>query len=262
MAKMATKANNSNEKGSSGRAFPALLRPLKWLGILLAGGCLVAVLVFSTIWLFSLNTDNVFPINRVELKGQTYTDVRELHGVLKEIEDRGFFTADMQLVAEKLESLAWVRNVQLRKIWPDTLQVTIQEHEPFAYWGNDGVVSVQGEVFYPNQLPEQAWVHLNGPDSLAKDLTGLLQMYQQQLQQKNLTIEQMQLSERGAIDLTLSGDVKVNLGKVHVEQRLERLIQYFDVLVAQKNAPLAYVDMRYENGLSVKWAEANNSNIN
>ncbi|NVK21012.1 MAG: FtsQ-type POTRA domain-containing protein [Kangiellaceae bacterium] len=254
MAKMATRAQKRDVK-NRGDSIKALVKPMKWFAGLLAGGLVAVALVFAGVWLFSINTDNVFPINRVEITGQQFTQAKDIHGALRAIEDRGFFTMDMQQAEQVMQEIAWIKKVQLRKIWPDTLQIVVREHKPFAYWGKDGVVSDDGEVFYPNQLPEANWVSLNGPDSLAKDLTQLLQNYQQQLQQQKLVIQKMDLSERGSIDLTLQGDIKVYLGKVHVEQRLERLLQYFEVLTAQNKQQLAYLDMRYQNGMAAKWID-------
>lgn len=256
MAKMATRGDNKQ------RSYKGLVKPMKWIVGLLAGSVVALALVFAGIWAFSINTDNVFPINKVEMQKQHFTDALGVYEVLRSIDDRGFFTLDMGKAEEKLVSLPWIKSVHLRKVWPDTLQVMVQEHQPIAYWGDAGVVSVEGAVFYPDSLPETDWVHLQGPDAMARDLTELLQLYQEQLLQKNMVIEKMQLSQRGAIDLVLTDGLKVRLGNVHVEARIERFLQYIDNVKQQKEATLAYVDLRYQNGMAAKWLEHEASVIN
>lgn len=248
MAKMATR-----EERKQARSFKGWLKPLKWVLAIASGSAVVVALVFAGIWVFSINTDNVFPINRLEVYQQRFTSAGEVKIAMKSIDDRGFFTMDMKTAEKTFVSLPWVKSVQLRKVWPDTLQVTVDEYEPLAYWGMNGVVSVDGVVFYPEQLPEMNWVKLQGPDEMAKDLTVLLQTYQEQLLKRALFIEGMQLSERGAISLTLGDGLKVQLGKVHVEERLERLLNHIDVLKTHKSDQLAYVDLRYQNGFAAKW---------
>lgn len=248
MAKMATR-----EERKQAKSFTGWLKPVKWLLAVASATAVVVALVFAGVWAFSINTDNVFPINRLEVFEQQFTSSSEVKFAMKSIEDRGFFTMDMKVAEDKFVSLPWIKSVQLRKVWPDTLQVTVEEYEPLAYWGMNGVVSVEGQVFYPQQLPEMKWVKLQGPDEMAKDLTVLLQTYQEQLLKKALLIEGMQLSERGAISLTLSDGLKVQLGKVHVEERLERLLNHIDVLKTHKSDQLAYVDLRYQNGFAAKW---------
>ncbi|AOE50462.1 cell division protein FtsQ/DivIB [Kangiella sediminilitoris] len=249
MAKMATRSEKQQ------RSFSGLIKPLKWAVGLLGGALVAAGLVFGGIWVVSLNTDNVFPINKVELRKQQYTHALGVYEVLRSIEDRGFFTMDMALAEEKLLQLPWVKKAQLRKIWPDTLQVVVTEHQPMAYWGDSGVVSRFGEVFYPVELPNADWVKLSGPDNMAKDLTELLQLYQEQLLQKNMVIEKMELTQRGAIDLVLAEGLTVRLGNVHVEERIERFLQYIDSVKEQKDAKLAYVDLRYQNGMAAQWVD-------
>lgn len=248
MAKMATR-----EERKQANSFKGWLKPLKWVLAIASASAAVIAFVFAAIWVFSINTDNVFPINRVEVFKQQYTSADEVKIAMKSIDDRGFFTMNMEVAEEKFVSLPWIKAVQLRKVWPDTLQVTVEEYEPLAYWGMNGVVSTEGKVFYPEQLPEMSWVKLQGPDEMAKDLTVLLQSYQEQLMKKSLFIEAMQLSERGAISLTLSDGLRVQLGKVHVEERIERLLNHIDVLKTHKSDPLAYVDLRYQNGFAAKW---------
>lgn len=247
MAKMATRSDKPE------RSIEGLAKPFKWVAGLLAGSIVAIALVFGGIWVFSVNTDNVFPISKVELTNHQFTDAVGVYKVLRSIEDRGFFTMKMEPAEEQLVKLPWIKAVQIRKVWPDTLQVSVVEHEPMAYWGAAGVVSTDGEVFYPTTLPQENWVLLQGPDVMAKDLTELLQLYQEQLLQKDMVIEKMELSQRGAINLVLTNGLEVKLGNVHVEERIERFLQYIDSVKEQKEATLAYVDLRYQNGMAARW---------
>lgn len=258
MAKMATRSDKQNQSVDMKR----WVRPLKWIVGLLAGSLVAIALVMGSIWAFSVNTDNVFPISKVELVKHQFTDATGVYEVLRSMDDRGFFTFDMIEAEQALTTLPWVKSVQLRKVWPDTLQVTVTEQEPMAYWSLNGVVSVEGEVFYPNSLPQENWVQLEGPDNMAKDLTELLKLYQEQLFKKNLMIEKMELSERGAINIVLRDGLEVRLGNVHIEERIERFLQYIDSVKEQKEATLAYVDLRYQNGMAARWLESESSEIN
>lgn len=259
MAKMATKGSTNKNAGKE--RLVGLAGSFKWMVGLLAGGLAAVAIVFATLWLFSVNTDNVFPINRIEVRGQHYVQAQEIHSALKNVKDRGFFTMDMQLAETKLLEISWINHVQLRKVWPDTLQVSVVEHVPFAYWGEKGVVSTEGRVFYPLNIPTGNWVHLQGPSHLAKELIDILETYQSALLEKNMPIQRMDLSESGALNLELSDGLAIRLGKVHREERLERLIQHIEVLKAHKSEPLEYVDLRYQNGMTAKWVSNDKPSI-
>jgi len=72
----------------------------------------------------------------------------------------------------------------------------------------------------------------------------------------------MKLSQRGAINLVLTDGLEVRLGNVHVEERIERFLQYIDSVRQQKEATLAYVDLRYQNGMAAQWLENETSVTN
>src|SRR4051812_23767742 len=74
-----------------------------------------------------------------------------------------FFTMDLDRSRAALAKVPWVRKVALRRQWPARLEVTIEEHVPFARWNDAALVNSQGELFsadYNGELPQ-----FNGPDS-------------------------------------------------------------------------------------------------
>ncbi len=265
MTKKKGKANvrNQRQKGGGHKLLLQKVRTwLKWLAGLTAGIGLTLALVFIGVWAVGIETDNWFPLNRLEVKGQRYTEASELYETFRNIEKRGFFSMDMQQTEAVITQLPWVKSVQLRKVWPETLNLQLIEHQPLAFWGDGGVVSKQGQVFYPNELPAKKWVKLNGPENIASELTELLQQYQAQLAQKELFVRSIELTDRGAINLTLDDGVEVKLGNYKVAERLERFISQFDNVRQYKDESLAYVDLRYQNGLVAAWGSNSAGNLN
>ena len=70
---MAKKQNKRNVRTSAKnkRSFSGVLakvkQSMKWLFGLLAGAALAGVLVFGVIWLMAVDTNNVYPLNRLEV---------------------------------------------------------------------------------------------------------------------------------------------------------------------------------------------------
>ena len=68
-----------------------------------------------------------------------------------------FLSVDLDAVRRAFESLPWVRNVEVRRIWPDRIEVSIEEHVALARWGADTqarrLVNTYGEVF-ESDLPD------------------------------------------------------------------------------------------------------------
>lgn len=261
MAKKQNKRNvrQTREKNSKDNILMKVKSSMKWVVGLFAGISLTLSLIFIGIWVIGIETSNWFPLNRLEVQGQKYTQAEELYNSLQKIEDRGFFSMDIEQAESEINALPWVKSVQLRKVWPKTLSLTLLEHKPLAFWGENGVVSKEGEVFYPSELPKEDWVILSGPDAIASELTELLQMYQNELSKKQLVVSSIDLSERGAVSLELQDGISVKLGKYQVAERLGRFLAQIDTLKSYKKDPIAYVDLRYENGLVAAWDKNGNS---
>jgi hypothetical protein len=89
-----------------------------------------------------------------------------------------FFTLDLQSARQVFESLPWVRHAVVQRVWPNRLEVTLEEHKPAAVWkgdeGNDRLVNTYGEVFEANvgdvdddDLPEFSGDEASAPEMLA-----------------------------------------------------------------------------------------------
>lgn len=256
MAKKQNKRNvrHTRKEKSDGNILMKIKNSMKWVFGMFAGVVLTLSLIFIGIWIVGIETSNWFPLSRLEVQGQKYTQAEELYNSFQKIQDRGFFSMNMQSAEKEISALPWVKKVQLRKIWPETLSLTLVEHQPLAFWGEKGVVSKEGKVFYPKSLPQEKWVTLTGPDAIASELTELLQMYQTELAKKELSVASIELSERGAVSLKLQDGANVKLGKYQVAERLGRFLEQIDTLKNYKKDPLAYVDLRYQNGLVVAWS--------
>src|SRR3954469_632451 len=72
---------------------------------------------------------SVAHVTRTQVEAIT---ARELSG--------NFFTLDLNAARAAFEKLPWVRAVNVRRQWPDRLDVVIEEHVPLARWGNDAIV--------------------------------------------------------------------------------------------------------------------------
>ena len=48
-----------------------------------------------------------------------------------------FFTTDLQKDKRAFESVPWVRQAIVRRIWPNRLAVRLEEHRPAAAWGSE-----------------------------------------------------------------------------------------------------------------------------
>ena len=99
----------------------------------------------------------VFPLREVRMS-ETFQHVtpEQVEAIVRGEIDGNFFTVNLPRVRAAFERLPWVRKVEVRRQWPDRLDVALEEHVPLARWGADALVNTHGEVFtaaYDGKLP-------------------------------------------------------------------------------------------------------------
>jgi cell division protein FtsQ len=226
----------------------AARRVLRWLSVLLLVGLMVGAGHQILRW-----EPQYLPIRVVTVDGELQrlspkrlqaTVIDHLHG--------GIVTQDLGELKEAVEALAWVRSASLRRVWPDRLDLTVVEHKPLCRWGEDGLVSDEGVVFrppvteFPKGLPTLAAV-----DERAPLLVARYRAWSPRFAARGLAIERMLLDARGAWSIRTDAGFGLALGKLEVEERAGRFLRAWPSLDAVGSPE--QVDMRYSNGLSVRW---------
>ena len=90
----------------------------------------------------------LFPVKEVRVLGALEHVTREqVETTVRRQLTGNFFTVDLAAARRAFERLPWVRRVEVRRVWPDRLQVTLEEHVALARWGDSGLVNTHGEVF-------------------------------------------------------------------------------------------------------------------
>ena len=177
-----------------------------------------------------------------------------------------FFTVNLEKVRASFEKLPWVRHAEVRRRWPATLELTIEEHKPVAYWrrGDDGdtrLISASGEVFAAAtnaQLPE-----FSGPEGSAPLLLARYQEFLETLRPLQRQVVKLNLSDRQAWQLKLDDGLTVNLGREQTRRplndRLQRFVAVRDVAMTGASSKFGgrpmVADLRYPNGFVLKAAQ-------
>ncbi|MBD8525459.1 cell division protein FtsQ/DivIB [Pseudomarimonas arenosa] len=169
---------------------------------------------------------------------------------------RGFFAVDLEAVRASVASLAWVASVDVRKRWPNALELSIREHQPIARWGEGYLVSLDGQLF--EEPKRGAPEGLPTLDSPRPRLAETLRFYQQAkplVAELGLPLDSVRLSARGSWSLRL-GDARLMLGRVEPMARLQEVWPLLVKVVQADARPLLRADFRYGNGFALHWGEA------
>lgn len=169
--------------------------------------------------------------------------------------DGGILTQDLSKLKAAVEGLAWVDTAGVRRLWPDRLVISVDEHEPVARWGEGGLVTAAGIVFrpHPEEMPPGLPL-LSGADEQAPVVAERFSQWRPRFAAQRLSIDWIDFDPRGAWTLHTDAGFTLALGKRQVERRLDRFLRAYPAIIAAGRP--ASVDMRYSNGLAVSWLEA------
>ncbi|MEK7231864.1 MAG: FtsQ-type POTRA domain-containing protein [Pseudomonadota bacterium] len=197
----------------------------------------------------------VFPLREVRVDGELAHVTREQLETLARREVKGnFFTLDLGEARAAFASLPWVRGAEVRRQWPDRLDVALEEHVPLARWSNAALVNTHGEVFtaeFDGKLPLFA-----APDEVsAKEIAIQYGYFQRRLATIGQVPVEVRVSPRRAWQVQLASGLTLRLGRERIEARLDRYIAVHDRTLSRLQRNLDYVDLRYPNGFAVRIPE-------
>lgn len=217
-------------------------------GILVLGLVVGVVLNFSSISRY-INR----PITTIEVSGagQFATDAKVTR-LLQPLVGAGFFDLDVKLAQVTLEQDPWIFSAALKRSWPDTLRVDVAEQVAIARWGTDGLINQYGQIFTPQRTASLTSLPvLSGPQDAHEQMMEHYQRFSQILFAAGGRLTGLSLSPRGSWELTLNDETRVMLGRVDVEEKLQRFVDFYNTQFMASNVTLENVDMRYENGVAV-----------
>jgi cell division protein FtsQ len=196
----------------------------------------------------------VFALRHVEITGDAQHVTRaQVDAIVKSTVKGTFFTVDLRRMRVAFEKLPWVREVKLRRHWPDRLEVSMTEHVPLARWGSAALVNTQGELFqaaYDGKLPVFV-----GPPGTSKEIAIQYEFFHRNLAAIQARPVLVQLTPRRAWQVKLENGPTLELGRQDVEARLARFIAVHARTLGTLNRRIDYVDLRYPNGFAVRIPE-------
>ncbi|HSW94439.1 MAG TPA: cell division protein FtsQ/DivIB [Gammaproteobacteria bacterium] len=214
-------------------------------------------LLFLAIVLFcveKIRDMNEFPIRRVKIYGVNHLDVRETQHMLLPFVSKGFFAVDVFDVREQLLQIPWISDVSVRRVWPDGVLITVTEKHPVARWNDDRLLGSAGEVFNPASGSFSADLpHLIGPEG---QQMAVLQFYSKMstlFSPLHLKIRRIELSPYLSWEIELTNGMKMRLGYKDVLTRVSHFVKVYPKIVGERAGDVDYVDLRYPNGLAVRW---------
>jgi cell division protein FtsQ len=221
---------------------------LNWIANLLFAMSVVVMLYAA---LYAVVHLPIFPLREVKVDGQLSHVSREQVKLIVDKHLKGnFFTLDLIQARNAFEKLPWARNVSLRRRWPDSLEVMIEEHQELARWGTVALVDTHGDLFHAASGTDLPVFY--GPGDGAMEIAAQYGEFSKSLKVANLEVANLTLTPRRAWQITTKNGMVIELGRVEMQARLDKFANVYNTTIAGLNKKIAYVDLRYPNGFAMR----------
>jgi len=224
----------------------------------LAAGALVgiAVLVFGVALAQLLLRSPHLPVREIRvITPLGKTSKQEIESATRGRIAGNFFAVEPAEIRAGLQQLPWVRRVTVRRVWPDRLEVGIEEHIALARWGRDALVNTNGERF--TAKTDAALPIFIAPTGHEAEVTLRYGSFKALVAPLGVEPERVVLSQRLAWQLRLSNGLHLMLGRDgdQAEARLRRFVGVYDSTLKAMQRKHEYVDLRYPNGFALRVPE-------
>ncbi len=192
-------------------------------------------------------------IERVTVEGRRHTTDAEITAALQANPNTILLGFDTDAAKARLEAVPWIRHAQVMRWLPATLQVVIEEREPYAIWQSKGktyVVDAEGAVLAP--ALREAYQHLpfvvgEGAGKNARELYAALEGYDGL---KAQTVAAIRVGDR-RWNLRLVSGLEIMLPDAAVEAALDSFTK-LDESRGLLKRDIAAVDLRLLDRITVR----------
>ena len=194
-------------------------------------------------------------VQEVHLSGRRQADQRLVIAALGARRDDPILTFDLTAARERLESVGWVRTANIARRLPSTIEVKLEEREPFALWQNRGelrLIDREGVVITGQDLGRYARLPMVVGDDAAKHAAALLDLLSNQPAVQARVEAAVRVGGR-RWNLRLQNGVDVLLPELEAAQALQRLV-LLDAEQKILERELLVIDLRVSDRLILRLA--------
>lgn len=175
----------------------------------------------------------------------------------------GFFRTSVRAIQKDLLQLPWIKAVVVQKKWPDSVLIKLTLGDTVAKWNKNAYLLDGGVVYQtPKPLAKGVLPELNSSQNDASALLELYYAFKADLATDALSIQALNETDTHEYIIILNNGIVLNLGDKNLQQRVHRFVKTYPFELVDKAGNIAYVDLRYENGMAVGWRSDNQASKN
>lgn len=203
-------------------------------------------------------------LNIISIKGNvTHNDISSIRNHLAPNISGNFYSINLAATKQLFESMPWINQAVIRRVYPSQLEVKLIEYKSKAIWGvreDMKMVDEMGIIFEANTEDEEYdhMPQLIGPEGQSKFMLDMYKDISNALSPLKSRLKILELNARGSWVLTLDNDAHLELGRgsaVDVIDRISKFAVGAEQILAKlnkKTIDIQYVDLRHSEGYALR----------
>jgi len=191
----------------------------------------------------------VYPIEEIEITSTTSNyDNKKIDDIVASIQGQDLLSLDISDIKRSIRSDDWIRDVEIKKSFPDTLEIIIISQKPFAIY-NAKIMMIDGTIIESPSLPLDLPIIIDYTNDSVNSMNIMI-LTDKLLQKIDLDIKQVEI-HNSLIKVFTSTNILIS-DRVNYEVNLNRLVLTFQDLKKLFKREIKSIDMRYSNGFAIK----------
>lgn len=229
-----------------------------WLGLL---GLVLILVLCSVLITDRLYNQEQFNIRKITLTGDAaHVDREQLQTSVVKMIEGNYFSLNSDSIVKTISTLPWVDTVRLRREWPDTLTIDIQEYQPIAHWGEEQWLTTTGKLVTLPLARNVVLPQLDGPLNSVDRVWETYRKWSALFAQNGIRLRNMKLSKQHLYTLKLEYTTfqenaprgfEMVLAQDNADQQLVTFLSSRRQALIDYPRRIKTVDLRYTSGFSI-----------
>ena len=191
----------------------------------------------------------VYPIGEVEITSNSSNyDNERINDIVASIQGKDLLSLDLSDIKSRIRSDGWIRDVEIKKSFPDKLKIIIISQQPYAIY-NSKIMMKDGSLIKASSLTYDLPIISDHTHDSQSSMNTMI-ITTKLLQKIDLEIKQIEI-HHSLIKVFTSANILIS-DRDNYEVNLNRLVLSFKDLQKLFKKDIKSIDMRYSSGFAIK----------
>ena len=234
-----------------------LVQIVKYINIISIVSICLFILTGLTYFYYPQLFPKIFEIKYIKVVDSQKSNETDIREKINNLSDN-LLLLDKQILKNEIEKVPWVKRANIKKIFPNKIQVQVIENDPYAIFLNEGVpflIDLDGTIItqIPDQSIDTSMIQILG-EKANENLESFIKSINIHFPELINDIKSLEYIELRRWNVKLKRDLKIKFPDEKIDQSIINLKRLFiEQNVSESN--IVEIDLRIHGRASIKVLE-------